>query len=77
MALFKYFKFDKHVKEDNSLGNSDAVLPSSSRSLIQTIPSSRVDAINDDIKLVVETVMDKGMTMQGTFENFFASEKQG
>ena len=32
MALFKYFKADKHVKEDNSLSNSDAVLPSSSGS---------------------------------------------
>ena len=37
MTLFKYFKVDKRVKEDNSLGNSDAVLPSSSGSLTQTI----------------------------------------
>ena len=52
MALFKYFKVDKRVKEDNSLGNSDAVLPSSSGSLTQTIPASRTDAINDDVKPV-------------------------
>ena len=30
--------------------------------------SSRIDAINDDIKPVVETIMDKGTTMQGTYE---------
>ena len=39
IALSKYFKVDKHVKEDNSLGNSDVVLPSSSGSLTQTLPS--------------------------------------
>ena len=33
IELFKYFKVDKYMKEDNSLGNSDAVLPSSSGSL--------------------------------------------
>ena len=53
MALFKYFKIDKRVKEDKSLGNSDAVLPSSSGSLTQTIPASRIDAIDDDVKPVV------------------------
>ena len=60
MALFKYFKVDKRVKEGNNLGNSDAVLPNSSGSLTQTIPASRIDAINDDVKPVVETIMDKG-----------------
>ena len=60
MALFKYFKVDIRVKEDNSLGNSDAALPSSSGSLTQTIPVSRIDAINYDVKPVVETIMDKG-----------------
>ena len=58
MALFKYFKVHKRVKEDNSLGNSDAVLPSSSGSLTQTIPASRIEAINDDVKPVVETIME-------------------
>ena len=76
MALFKYFKVDKRVKEDNSLGNSDAVLPSSSGSLTQTIPSSRIDAINDDVKPVVETIMDKGTaTTRGTYEKFSADKK--
>ena len=76
MALFKYFKVDKRVKEDNSLGNSDAVLPSSSGSLTQTIPASRIDAINDDVKPVVETIMDKGIaTTRGTYEKFSADEK--
>ena len=42
MALFKYFKVDERVKEDNS----DVVLPSSSGSLAETIPSSRTDAVN-------------------------------
>ena len=76
MALFKYFKVDKRVKEDNSLGNSDVVLPSSSGSLTQTIPASRIDAINDDVKPVVETIMDKGTaTTRGTYEKFSADEK--
>ena len=39
IALSKYFKVDKRMKEDNSLGNSDAILPSSSGSLIQILPS--------------------------------------
>ena len=60
MALIKYFKVGKCVKEDNSLGNSDAVLQSSSGSLTQTIPASQIDAINDNVKPVVETIMDKG-----------------
>ena len=48
MALFKYFKVDEHVKEDNS----DVVLPRSSRSLAETIPSSRIDTINSTVKPV-------------------------
>ena len=40
MALFKYFKVDKCVKEDNSLGNSNAVLPSLGGSLTQAMLSS-------------------------------------
>ena len=44
IAWFKYFKVDKCMKEDNSLGNNDAVLSSSSVSLT---PSTRIDAIND------------------------------
>ena len=56
MALFKYFKVDKCMKEDNSLSNSNTVLPSSSVSLTQAMPSSQFDAINDDIKPVVETI---------------------
>ena len=76
MALFKYFKVDKRVKEDNSLGNSDAVLPSSSGSFTQTIPASRINAINDDVKPVVETIMDKGTaTTRGMYEKFSADEK--
>ena len=75
--LFKYFKVDKLVKQDISLGNSDAVLPSSSRSLTQTILSSRIDAINDDIKPVVETIMDKGTAMRGTYKKFSLDEKAG
>ena len=76
MALFKYFKVDKHVKEDNSLGNSEAVLPSSSGSSTQTIPASRIDTINDGVKPVVETIMDKGtVTTRGTYEKFPVDEK--
>jgi len=48
MALFKYFKVDKCVKEDN------AVLPNPSGPLARTIPPSQIDAINDDIKPVVD-----------------------
>ena len=60
------------MKEDTSLGNSDAVLPiaSSSGSLTQTILSSQTDAINDDIKPVVQTIMDKRTMTQGTYEKF-------
>ena len=50
MVLFKYFKVHKHVKEDNSLGYSNAVLPSLNGSLTQAMPSSQIDAINDNIK---------------------------
>ena len=76
MALFKYFKVDKRVKEDNSLGNSDAIFPSSSGSLTQTILASRIDAINDDVKPAVETIMDKRTaTTRGTYEKFSADEK--
>ena len=57
MVLFKYFKVDKRVKED-----SNAVLPNSSGPLTQTIPPSRIDATNDDIKPMIETIMDKGKT---------------
>ena len=79
MALFKYFKVDKRVKEDNSLGNSDAVLPSSSGSLTQTIPASRIDAINDDVvKPVVETIMDKGQRQrEARMRNFLQMRRQG
>ena len=51
VVLFKYYKVDIHVKEDNSLGNSEAVLPiaSSSGSLTQKILSSQTDVIKDDI----------------------------
>ena len=62
MAPFKYFKVDKCVKEDNSISNSNAVLPSSSGSLTQAMLFSRIDAINDNIKAVVEIIMDTGMT---------------
>ena len=65
------------MKEDTSLGNSDAVLPiaSSSGSLTQTILSSQSDAINDDIKPVVETIMDKGTMTQGMYEKSSVNEK--
>ena len=69
MALFMYFKVDKHMKEDNNLGDSNAVLPSSSGSLTQAMPSSWIDAINDIIKPMAESIMDKGTAMQGTYEN--------
>ena len=75
MVLFKYFKVDQHVKKDNSLGNSDAVLPCSSWFLTQTIPSSQIDAINGDIKSVVEITMEKGTATQGKYEKFSADEK--
>ena len=39
IVLSKYFKVDKRMKQDNSLGNGDAVLPSSSGSLTQMLPS--------------------------------------
>ena len=68
MALFMYFKVDKHMKEDKSLGNSNALLPSSSGSLTQAMPPSRIKAINNIIKPMVESNMDKGTTMQGTYE---------
>ena len=50
------------MKEDNNLGHGDAVLPiaSSSGSLTQTMLYSQTDAINDNIKPVVETIMQKG-----------------
>ena len=70
MALFKYFKVDKRVQGDDSLKNSDAVLPNSGESLAQTIPSSQIDAINDDIKPVVQTIMDKGKATWGMYEIF-------
>ena len=57
------------MKQGISCSNSDAVLPSSSRSLTQTILSSRIDA-NDDIKPVVETIIYKGTAMRGTYEKF-------
>ena len=62
------------MKQDISFGNSDAVLPSSSRSLTQTIPSSQIDA-NDDIKPVVETIIYKGTAMRGMYEKFSLDEK--
>ena len=68
MALFKYFKVDKCVKEDNSISNSNAVLPSSSGSLTQAMLFSRIDAINDNIKAVVEIIMDTGMTTWDMYE---------
>ena len=71
MALFKYFKVDKRVKEDNS----DVVLPSSSGSLAETIPSSRIDTVNSTVKPVVEAIMDKGKATRGTCEKFSADEK--
>ena len=63
------------MKEDNSLGNSDAVLPiaSSSRYLTEIILSSQTDAINDDIKPVVETIMQKKTVMQGMCEKSSAN----
>ena len=61
MALFKCFKVNKHVQEYNSLGNSNGVLPSLSKSLL----SSWIGAINDDIKPVVETTM---AATQGMYE---------
>ena len=63
------------MKEDNSLGNSDAVLPiaSSSRYLTEIILSSQTDAINDDIKPVVETIMQKRTVMQGMCEKSSAN----
>jgi len=69
MALFKYFKVDKCVKEDN------VVLLNPSGPLARTIPPSRIDAINDDIKPVVDTIMDKGKATRGTYEKFSSDEK--
>ena len=63
------------MQKDDSLNNSDAVLPNSSRSLAQTILSSRIDAVNDDVKPVVETIMHRGQTTRGTYEKFSADEK--
>ena len=68
MTLFKYFKVDKCMKEDNSLSNSNAVLPSSRRSLTQAMLSTRTDVIDDNIKPVAETIIDKGTTMRGKYE---------
>ena len=45
-------------------------IASSSGSLTQTILSSQTDAINDDIKPVVQTIMDKGTMTQGMYEKF-------
>ena len=70
MAMLKYVK---RVKEDN---NGDAVLPSSSGPLATTVPSSRIDAIDDAVKPVVETLMEKGKAAaRGPYENFSADEK--
>ena len=57
------------------VGNSDAVLPSSSWSLTQITLSSRINAMNDDIKPVVETIMDKGTATRGIYEKFSADGK--
>ena len=63
------------MKEDNSVGNSDAVFPSSSGSLTHTILSLPIEAFKDNIKPVVETVMAKGMVMWGTYEKYSADKK--
>ena len=73
MALFKYFKVDEHVKEDNS----DVVLPSSSGSLAKTIPSSRIDAVNSTVKPVVEAIMDKGKATRAPMRNFWPMRRHG
>ena len=67
MSLLKYFKV---VKID-----SDAVLANSSGPLAQKILPLRIDVINDSVKLVVETIMDKGKTTRGTYEKFSPDEK--
>ena len=70
MVMLKYVK---RVKEDN---NGDAVLPSSSRPLATTVALSRIDAINDAVKPVVETLMEKGKAVtRGPYEKFSADEK--
>ena len=74
--LLKYFKVDKHVKEDKSLGNGDTILPSSTEQIFDTnhtIPHELI--LNDDIKPVVGTIMDKGTAMRDIFEKFSADEK--
>ena len=43
--------------------------------MTQTIPSSQIDAINDDIKPVVETTMEKGKATQDKYKKFSADEK--
>ena len=63
ITVFKYFNVDKHLKEDSSLGSRHAALPISSESLTRTILSSQINAINDDTKPVLETIMAKGTAM--------------
>ena len=36
IVLLKYFKVDKHMKEDKSLGNGNTILPSSTEQIFDT-----------------------------------------
>ena len=67
MVLLKYLK---HVKD-----SGDAILPSSSGSLANSVPLSRIYAVNNTVKPIVETLMEKGKATRGTYEKFSADEK--
>ena len=64
-------KVNKCVKAD-----SDAISPNSSGVLVQNIPLSRIDAINDDVKPVVETIVDKGKMTRETYKNFLQMRRR-
>ena len=55
------------MKEDNSFGNSD-VVSFAKLKWIHTQTTPQIDVINDNMNPVVETIIDKGMVMQGTYE---------
>ena len=59
MALFKYFKIEKCVKEDNSLGNSNVCKAQANLWHKPCLPHWRIYAINHRIKPMVETIMDR------------------
>ena len=74
MALFKYFKVVIVLVTNISSVAVRSVLPNSSGSTNKPYHPHKLmfginDLINDDTMLVVETIIDKGMAMWGTYES--------